>query len=684
MVRSSNHKHHRVSIQGTSIVRIACMAAALALALGSGSVWAQGSAPAPGQILISGVPASAPDVQKIIDTEYQKAAGTGAPDHAQLETLAARITAALQKAGYPQAHAYLADQFATYSLGPAAKTAAPANAEAAASAVASAGEEGSHAALASAPSTAGVVPPVSQRESSAQKIAVRGFRIDGVGDHPQAGITYDSIQALVNDQYRKLGGSAAQPAMLSFAQMQGVADKITERYRKAGFIVADAFLPAQTIGADQMVQIQILEGRVGRIIVKGNKRYYADVIAAPAQQMRDKPLQKSTVDSALLYVRDLPGVTVASTFQPGRQTGDTDLIMVAHEAKNPFTFTVGADDYGTALTGRYRALAGVTWNSPLGIGDSLSANVDYALDPNQNVYGSLAYTAPLVVVPGLSMTGGVTRSQLQISSDGFAALKVRGPTTTQFAGSDWKFLNTDDMKMQASLHVMREKSQLSTQGMELSDERFNVLDLGYAMNHTDRRFHGVDLLQVNVRKSLADQSHEPDLVSPNHAHDFTVAKVSYTRLQFLTPSQRLYFKFNGQWTPDALVPMEQFVIGGPDSVRSYPIADGLTDRGYYTSLEYHVDAPFIGSKPSPFYARPWREVLELETFLDYARGFTAGANHSSTVPPVNYSGFGAGFIFRIPQFHHFEFHLDGAIPLGSQVATDRHGYHVYGRMGLTF
>jgi hemolysin activation/secretion protein len=661
------------------------MAAALALALGSSSVWAQSSAPGPGQILISGVPASAPDIQKIIDGEYQKAAVAGALDHAQWQALAERITAALHKAGYPQAHAYLAEQFATYSLGPAVKP-APANAQAAASAVASSGEEG-NASLAPAPSAAGVVPPVKERESGSaagQKVAVRGFRIDGVGDHPGAGITYDSIQALANEEYKKLGGGASQPVMLSFAQMQGVADKITARYRTAGFIVADAFLPAQTIGNDQTVQIQILEGRVGRIIVKGNKRYDASVIAAPAQQLKDKPLQKSTVDSALLYVRDLPGVTVSSTFQPGRQTGDTDLIMVAHEAKRPFTFTVGADDYGTPLTGRYRALAGVTWNSPLGIGDSLSANVDYALDPNQNAYGSLVYNAPLVVVPGLSMVGGVTRSQLQISSDGLGALQVRGPTTTHFAGSDWKFLNTDDMKMQASLHVMREHSSLSTQGMALSDEKFNVLDLGYAMNHTDRRFHGVDLLQVNVRKSLADQSHEPDLVSPNHAHDFTVAKVSYTRLQFLTPAQRVYFKLNGQWTPNALVPMEQFVIGGPDSVRSYPIADGLTDRGYYTSLEYHVDAPGFGNKPSPFYARPWREILELETFLDYARGFAAGANHNSNSPPVTFSGFGAGFIFRIPQFHHFEFHLDGAIPLGSQQATDRHGYHVYGRMGLTF
>jgi hemolysin activation/secretion protein len=659
------------------------MAAALALALGTGPVWAQGTAPAPAQnILVSGVPASSPDVQKIIDAEYQKAAAGSALDHAQLQAMADRITAALQKAGYPQAHAFAGDQFASYSFGGGNK--ASTNAQAAASATPSTGGQ---AALASAPDESGVVPPVKERESSnaaTQKIAVRGFRVDGVGDHPDAGITFDSIQAMANAEYRRLGGAAGQPAMLSFAQMQGVADAITQRYRKAGFIVADAFLPAQTIGSDQLVQIQILEGRVGRIIVKGNKRYDADVIAAPAQQLKGEPLQKGTVDAALLYVRDLPGVSVASTFQPGRQTGDTDLIMVAHEAPRPYTFTVGADDYGTPLTGRYRALAGFTLNSPLGIGDSLAANVDYALDPNQNAYGSLVYDAPLVVVPGLGMTVGATRSQLQISSGDFGALKVRGPTTTYVAGSDWKFLNTDDLKMQASLHVMREQSRLSTQGMQLSDEKFNVLDMSYAINHTDRRFHGVDLLQVDVHKSLSDQSMEPDLVSPNHAHDFTLAKVSYTRLQFLTEAQRLYFKFNGQWTPDALVPMEQFVIGGPDSVRAYPIADGLTDRGYYTSLEYHVDAPGFGKLISPFYGRPWRELLELETFLDYARGFAAGANQNGNTPPVSYSGFGAGFIFRLPQFHHFEFHLDGSVPLGSQQATDRHGYHVYGRMGLTF
>ncbi|MFK2929292.1 ShlB/FhaC/HecB family hemolysin secretion/activation protein [Dyella agri] len=534
-----------------------------------------------------------------------------------------------------------------------------------------------------------VVPALKERDvgsAQTQQIAVQGFHVEGVGEHKGAGITPAAIQALADAQFHKLGGGSGQPAQLGFDQMQGVADAITARYRKAGFIVATAFLPAQTVGDDRIVHIQVLEGKIGRIIVKGTKRYYPGVIAAPAEKLRGKALQKSDVDTALLYDRDLPGVSVTSTFQPGVQTGDTDLIMVAREAPRPYTITVGANNYGTALTGRYRAEAGITWNSPLGIGDSLAANVNYALDPSQNVYGSLVYRAPTVVVPGLSAVVGGTRSELQINSGQFAQLKVKGPSSSYFGGADWKFVNDDDLTMLGSLHLIREESKLDLGGFgfPLSDERFNVAELGFGVEHTDKRFNGVDLLQVAVRKSIKDDSKQPDLVSPDHASNFVSTRISYTRLQFLTRTQRLYFKFNGQYSNDVLAPLEQFAIGGPDSVRAYPIADALSSRGYYTSLEYHVDAPGFSNKASPFRGRPWRELLELETFLDYARGFPVAEERASGLKSVTYSGVGAGFIFRLPFWHHLEFHLDGAVPLGGQKASDDHGYHVYGRFGLTF
>jgi hemolysin activation/secretion protein len=673
-------------VKGIAVRRV-CLAAALALILGTGEAWAQAaSGSPPPQILVSGVPANAgpaaqSTVQDIIDRAYQQAMAAagkgGALSTAQLQALAARITATLHKAGFTDAHAYLPEQVVAYTMhvpGVANVAAAPVQVQ--------------PAVIPPPPPPDRLVPPLRDRDSGAaqtQQIVVSGFRVDGVGQHKKAGITPASIQALADAQFRKLGGNASHPAKLGFDQLQGVADAITHRFRAAGFILATAYLPAQTVGADHVVRIHVLEGEIGRIIVKGNKHYRAGVIAAPAEKLRGKALQNSAVSTALLYDRDLPGVSVTATFQPGEKTGDTDLIMVAREAK-PYTITLGANNYGTELTGRYRAEAGVTWNNPLGIGDSLAANVDYALDPSQNVFGSLTYRAPTVVVPGLSGVLGATRSDLQINSGAFANLHVKGPSTSYFGGADWKFVNDTDLKMLGSLHLIREESKLELGGFNfpLSDERFKLAELGFGMEHTDKRFNGVDLLQVSVRKSISDDSKQPDLVSPDHASNFLSERLSYTRLQFLTKTQRLYFKFNGQYSNDVLAPLEQFVIGGPDSVRAYPIADALSARGYYTALEYHVDAPGFSAKPSPFHGRPWRELLEVETFLDYARGFPVAKERATGLKPVTYSGVGAGFIFRLPFYHHLEFHLDGAVPLGSQDASNKHGYHVYARFGLAF
>ncbi|WEN14474.1 ShlB/FhaC/HecB family hemolysin secretion/activation protein [Rhodanobacter sp. AS-Z3] len=529
------------------------------------------------------------------------------------------------------------------------------------------------------------MPPVRDRDSAAvQKIAVQGFRVTGVADHSNVGLTPANIQSLADAQYQALAAKAGSPVELSFDDMQGVANKIVERYRNAGFIVSNAFLPAQTVGADKIVEIRVLEGKIGKIIVKGNKRYQPDVISAAAQKLRGKPLLKSDVDSALLYARDLPGVTVASTFQPGEHTGDTDLVMIATEAKRPLKFTLGANNYGTPLTGRYRAQAGVEWANPLGIGDVFNLNVDYALVPSDNIYGAASYRVPATSIPGLTAVVGASRNELQINTGTFAALDVKGPSSMYYGGADWKFINRDDLQMVSTLHLIREESRLDSLGIHLSDEKFLLAELTYGLLHTDRRFNGVDILQVGVRKSINDDSLDPDLVSPLHAHSFLVGKLSYTRMQFLTKSQRLYLKIVGQYSNDALIPLEQFALGGPDSIRAYPIADALRDRGYYTSLEYHVDAPGFGDKVSPFYGRPWRELLEFQLFVDYAKGFSAGANRESESPTSTLSGVGGGLIFRLPRFHHFEFHLNGAVPLGSQDASDKKGYHIYSRFSFTF
>src|SRR5690606_526766 len=182
--------------------------------------------------------------------------------------------------------------------------------------------------------------------------------------------------------------------------------------------------------------------------------------------------------------------------------------------------------------------------------------------------------------------------------------------------------------------------------------------------------------------ALDDRSADPDMTTPNRDSDFTVLRAAYTRMQYLTRSQRLFLRVSGQYSDDVLVPMEQFSLGGPNSVRAFAVSEALGDRGYLASLEYHVDAPGFGDKASPFGGRPWREVLQFEVFADHGR---VSSSSGSLNPSVSFGGVGAGLTLRVPSFHQFEFRLAAAPPThGQDDATDDDDFRIWSSIGMTF
>ncbi|KQQ83778.1 hemolysin activator protein [Xanthomonas sp. Leaf131] len=527
---------------------------------------------------------------------------------------------------------------------------------------------------------AAALPAVKERGDSTLTLPVRGFRVQGVGSYPEAGIDPARVQAVADAAFAELAQGQAM-VQLRFDQLQAVADTVTRSYRQAGFIVSTAYLPAQTPGPDQIIEIRMLEGRIGQVTVQGAARYRGNTLAAPLRQLQGRPLRKQDVDTALLYARDLPGVSVSSVLQPGQKDGETDVVLVASEAARPYVISLGGNNYGTELTGRYRAQAGITWNSPLGLGDVFAANYAYSLSPRQSQIGALSYGLPIGAVSGLSAVVGASRSELEVRNGVFALLGLKGPTSVVYAGADWKFINGELLQLQGSARYLREQSQLSALGMQLSNQKFDVAELGISLRRTDLHWRGVDLLQLSARQSLRDRSDALDQISPDRDSHFTIARLAYTRLQYLTRTQRLYLKFNGQYSDDTLTPMEQFAVGGPDSVRAYPVSDALGDRGYYAAIEYHIDAPGFADAASPFNGRPWRELLEFDVFADHARVYAANGRSA----PATFDAAGVGLTFRLPQYANFEWRISAALPTGSRDASDgRDDARIYTRFGFTF
>src|SRR3546814_12062123 len=109
---------------------------------------------------------------------------------------------------------------------------------------------------------------------------------------------------------------------------------------------------------------------------------------------------------------------------------------------------------------------------------------------------------------------------MEVRSGPFAALGISGPTEVAQLGAEWKFLNRQDLQMQAALRMVRERSTLEALGFQLSDHRFDVVEAAYFLRHVARGSRGVTLLPASVRHAPDNRTADRDLIPPLPAPRF--------------------------------------------------------------------------------------------------------------------------------------------------------------------
>ena len=105
------------------------------------------------------------------------------------------------------------------------------------------------------------------------------------------------VEGLRDQRFRRRAG-------MTIGQIQEVAAAVTERYRGAGFILAQAFVPAQEV-KDGVVFIEVFEGKLGAVVFQGNEMYREAVLAAPFSDLIDTPVSADSIETAMLQQQRL-------------------------------------------------------------------------------------------------------------------------------------------------------------------------------------------------------------------------------------------------------------------------------------------------------------------------------------------------------------------------------------------
>lgn len=357
---------------------------------------------------------------------------------------------------------------------------------------------------------------------------------------------------------------------ISIAELHEVVGKINELYQSRNYITAKALLPPQTI-KDGVVRIQLVEGRLGELLLRGNTYTRDTFFLERLNLVNGDLIRLDSLEKQLTYFNSTTDVRLRAELKPGTAFGTTDIVIIAQEPANE-QFLLFSDNAGSKSTGQYRY--GFSWTN-----HSLTGNRDkLSLMPvwsKGTFAGSFAYSMP--VKDGGQVAISYDKNRIDILSGPYAHLDVEGYSSDIGLSYSWLQSARAGLKTEHSFQIHAKNSETLADNTKILDTDVKTAVYGYTVQANSNK--QASYVRHDITRGYGD--------SAGKREHFIKYNLSAVRQQALPDSMVFTLRLSGQLTPDKNLPtVEQFSIGGMSSVRGY--ANGLLmgDKGYLLNAEW--------------------------------------------------------------------------------------------------
>ncbi len=448
------------------------------------------------------------------------------------------------------------------------------------------------------------VPP-----SGSDSVTVSVFRVTGATVFPP-----EKLHTLLAE---------GEGRALTLAQIEGLAARITDFYREHGYILARAYIPAQEM-RDGVVEIAVLEGRVGRIEVNGVRWYDPDYLRSYVRPAPATPVfEFGSFERGMLLLNELPGLEAKSSLKPGAEPGTTDVVLDV-EKDRLVTGSVDANNYGSKATAYERFGVTLNLNNPLGVGDGLTFRGLTSREGGALWLARLVYALPVNTL-GTKVGGVYTHVAVGTnvgSAVGLVDVHGAGDVGSLYLLHPFVRSRVLSIYGNASFDYKDFTNEFSTdQTTVVQKDRLRVFSVGGTLNSIDG-WRGANGLSLSLLQGVGDFLGGLKGGSDSHASrsgaggTFTKFSGDASRLQQITATTSVFVKATAQWASTGLVAPEQFIVGGQGTVRGYPVAEIAGDNGYAVTGEFRWNAPGFADAPA-FLGKKWGEILQFFVFIDH-------------------------------------------------------------------
>ena len=456
-------------------------------------------------------------------------------------------------------------------------------------------------------------------------------------------VIIDNSEILSNVEIRKIT-SRVEGRNTTIKELLDIVGEINELYKNKKFITARAILPAQKV-TDGIVVIRLIEGRIGKIEVKGNKYTRAPFL-------KDKIFMKTgdiadllRLEKRLSFFNSTSDTRMTAEFSPGEKAGTTDCTLHVEEPQQ-YQASIFVDNAGRKEVGLYRIGASISDASLLGYRDHFNAGGFWA---GGTFAGSVSYDCPVGPL-GTRLGTSYDFNQVAVNSGPFQVLDI-GTNFYDFGvKASQPLIGTPVFKLNAFAGYDYKKSVTEFSGVKLFVNRVSCISNGVD-------FQAYDQYGGWFSREYFTEGFE-SLGSDKNYFKFNGDIV---RVVALKDDATFILRFGGQISDTRLLPStEQFQIGGSSTVRGY--SEGLLagDSGYVANAELNFPLPYT---KGTFLEKMFKAVL----FADHGGAFPFKPNNESINSNDFLTSVGFGALINLTKY--FSGKVNFGIPLTNRENT---------------
>ena len=535
------------------------------------------------------------------------------------------------------------------------------------------------------------IPGVKDRNpdpTAGPRLAVKEFRVQGLVEYPELGITREAINKLVekirfdlmaedklldsgytldelgglsdllvdieeNTEKRHVTPIEVQKLVwlirdqrlkrgITLGQIESIADKITKFYRERGFILAKAYIPKQEV-RDGIVTLTLLLGLLGDVEVVNNNMYRSETLSSVFDDMLTKPVTSQIVEENLYLINDMPGLTVNGFFSPGNQVGDTKLnINVKNEER--FNSNVRLDNHGTKGTGLHRLFIDLQINNPFSISDL----INLSLLNSDNTQFWQAYYQTNVYSPRLNFKIGMSTNQFLVDKTAIdTTVDIEGLVSVMDYGLSYDLQRSriKNSRLEFKYEEVISDLKIGKVNTRGQDEEITNSTLSYHfdfLNENDKKLHQAAIKLSNTEITFGGETGQ-DKKSTFLNIDYSL--LNFVKVPFFDSSSRLISRLNLQYAGKKISSVKRSAIAGPLRARAYSADVFSADDSLFLAADWVFNAPDIFDFKI-FSDVNFKDVAKPFVFLDYSYGKQYQLSDIPVTSQISDAGFGLQFAHK--------------------------------------